>query len=213
MDSPHRIRQYPLESGSLEIQFIEEFFGEFDRKKTAHEIRERLRGREHGIFMLEAPLPEDPSRLAPVSYRVVHEIFAAESDPQLADLVARLAGSVRFGGQRVLYAWLGGTRRDWRGQGHFRALHEHQELWAMENGFGEIVVKTKNRYYQMRGALTHLHFDVIAYERNPFESGESKVYLSKRLDRGRLRPRREELARDVDAPWPRDPQAKAGAGA
>ena len=29
------IKQYPLETGALEIQYIEEYFGEFPRKKTA----------------------------------------------------------------------------------------------------------------------------------------------------------------------------------
>lgn len=198
-EAPGRVRQYPLERGSLEIQFIEEFFGEFERKKTAGEIRKRLGGREHGIFMVEAPLPEDPSRLAPVAYRVVHEIRAEESDPQLADLVSRLGGAVRFSGQRVLYAWLGGTRSDWRGQGHFRALSEYEEEWALEKGFREIVVKTKNRYYEMRGALTHLQFDVIHYERHPVEPGESKVYLSKRLGGGRRRARAAPLAGVTEA--------------
>lgn len=193
-EPPGRVRQYPLERGSLEIQFIEEFFGEFERKKTAGEIRKRLGGREHGIFMVEAPLPEDPERLAPVAYRVVHEIRAGESDPQLADLVSRLGGAVRFSGQRVLYAWLGGTRSDWRGQGHFRALSDYEEEWALEKGFREIVVKTKNRYYEMRGALTHLQFDVIHYERHPVENGESKVYLSKRLGGGLRRARAAPLA-------------------
>ncbi len=176
----HRIRQYPLERGALEIQFIEEFFGEFDRKKDAWEIRSRLAGREHGIFMVEAPLPEDPSQLVPVSYRVVHEIEAREEDPKLAELVDGLDGAVRFAGQRILYAWLGGTRSDWRGQGHFRALSEHVEDWAVEKGFREIVVKTKNRYYEMRATLTRLRFDVIKYEANPIENRESKVFLSKR---------------------------------
>ncbi len=194
VEPPFRIRQYPLESGSLEIQFIEEFFGEFDRKKTGAEIRRRLGGREHGIFIVEAPLPEDPARLAPVSYRVAHEIHAEETDPKLADLVSRLKGAVRFSGQRVLYAWLGGTRSDWRGQGHFRALSEYQEEWAREKGFREIVVKTKNRYYEMRGALTHLHFDVIQHEPHPIHSGESKVYLSKRLEGGRRQARTAALA-------------------
>ena len=184
MEEPFRIRQYPLESGALEIEFIEEFFGEFDRKKTAAEIRRRLAGREHGIFMVEARLPEEPTRFAPVSYRVVHEIHGRETDPKLADLVTRLQGAVRFSGQRVLYAWLGGTRTDWRGQGHFRALSEFQEDWALGQGFREIVVKTKNRYYAMRSALTHLNFDVIQYERNPIHNGESKLYLSKRLGGG-----------------------------
>ena len=36
----HLIKHYPLEAGALEIQYIEEFFGEFPRKKTAHEIVE-----------------------------------------------------------------------------------------------------------------------------------------------------------------------------
>ena len=34
----HRITQYELEQGALEIQHIEEFVGEFPRKKTATEI-------------------------------------------------------------------------------------------------------------------------------------------------------------------------------
>jgi len=30
---------------------------------------------------------------------------------------------------------------DWRGQGHFRALSEEQEVWAMAQGYDEIVVE------------------------------------------------------------------------
>src|SRR5687768_18581999 len=75
--------------------------------------------------MAEAPLPDDPSgALVPVSYKIVHEIRSGESIPKLRDLVGRLNGSVKFDGRRVLYQWIGGTRRDWRGQGHFRALTE-----------------------------------------------------------------------------------------
>jgi hypothetical protein len=92
-----------------------------------------------------------------------------------------LNGYVRFEGRRILYTWIGGTRRDWRGQGHFRALTEQQELWAIEQGFDEIVVKTKNKFYEMRGTLDHLRFEVVKYERNELDNAESKVYLSKRL--------------------------------
>ena len=55
------IKQYALEQGALEIQYIEEFFGEFQRRKTAAEIVRRLNGRDHIILMAEAPLPEDPA--------------------------------------------------------------------------------------------------------------------------------------------------------
>jgi hypothetical protein len=177
----YHITQYDLEQGALEIQYIEEYFGEFPRKKTATEIMRRLSNRLHLILFATAQLPEDPPTVVPVSYKVAHEIRAVEMEPKLADLVNRLREYVQFEGRRVLYTWIGGTRRDWRGQGHFRALTEQQEHWAIENGFDEIVVKTKNRFYEMRGTLDHLRFEVVKYERHAADNTESKVYLSKKL--------------------------------
>jgi hypothetical protein len=178
----HRITQYPLEQGALEIEYIEEFFGEYRRRKTAVEIVSRLKNRDHLILMATAPLPDDPGTVVPVSYKVAHEIRSSEDIPKLADLVDRLGDHVDFNGRRILYTWIGGTRRDWRGQGHFRALTEQQEAWAIEHGFDEILVKTKNRFYEMRGTLDHLHFDVVKYEPHP-DNRESKVYLGKKLGR------------------------------
>jgi len=178
----HRITQYPLEQGALEIEYIEEFFGEYQRRKTAEEIVARLRDRHHLILMATAPLPDDASTVVPVSYKVAHEIRLTENNPKLSDLVARLRDEVQFDGRKILYTWIGGTRRDWRGQGHFRALTEQQEAWAVEHGFDEILVKTKNRFYEMRGTLDHLRFDVVKYEPHS-DNRESKVYLSKKLGR------------------------------
>jgi GNAT superfamily N-acetyltransferase len=177
----YHITQYDLEQGALEIQYIEEFFGEFPRKKTAAEIIGRLSGRRHLILLATAALPDDPGTVVPVSFKVAHEIAIPEAEPKLADLVHRLGNCVTFPGRRVLYTWIGGTRRDWRGQGFFRALTEQQELWAIEQGFDEIVVKTKNKFYDMRGTLDHLRFEVCQYERNATDNAESKVYLSKKL--------------------------------
>lgn len=177
----YHISQYELEQGALEIQYIEEFFGEFPRKKTAAEIVRRLNGRAHLILLASAPLPDDPGSVVPVSFKVAHEIRVPETEPKLIDLVHRLRDDVRFEGRRVLYTWIGGTRRDWRGQGFFRALTEQQEVWAIRQGFDEIVVKTKNRFYEMRGTLDHLRFEVVKYERNAIGNAESKVYLSKKL--------------------------------
>jgi hypothetical protein len=181
------IKQYPLETGALEIQYIEETFGEFPRKKTAREIVARLRDREFLILMAEAPLPDDPGMIVPVSFKVVHEIRANDIEPKLADLVTRLGDAVQFTDRKVLYSWIGGTRRDWRGQGHFRALTEESEAWAHAAGFHEVVVKTKNRFYDMRGTLDQLEFNVIKYEVNRADNRESKVYLSKRLTSDVLR--------------------------
>jgi len=177
----YHITQYDLEQGALEIQYIEEFFGEFPRKKTAAEIVRRLTGRAHLILLANAALPDDPGTVVPVSYKVAHEIKTREIEPKLSDLVARLRAHVQFDGRRVLYTWIGVTRRDWRGQGQFRALTEQQESWAIKQGFDEIVVKTKNKFYEMRGTLDHLRFEVVKYERNEADNAESKVYLSKKL--------------------------------
>jgi hypothetical protein len=181
------IKQYPLETGALEIQYIEEYFGEFPRKKTATEIVSRLSDREFLILMAEAPLRDDPGTIVPVAFKIVHEIRLDETEQKLSDLVHRLSGSVKFEDRKVLYSWVGGTRRDWRGQGHFRALTEESEVWAHAAGFHEVVVKTKNRYYDMRGTLDQLEFNVIKYEIHPTDNRESKVYLSKRLTSDVLR--------------------------
>lgn len=184
------IKQYGLEQGALEIAYIEEFFGEFPGRKGATEIVARLEGREGSILMAEATLPDDPTMLVPVAYKVSHEIRASETDPKLADLVARLEGCVEFRDRKVLYSWIGGTRNDWRGQGHFRALSEEQESWALAAGFHEIVVKTKNRFYGMRATLTNLRYDVVKYEPFPADNSEAKVYLSKQLGADVLRAHR-----------------------
>ncbi|OFW10709.1 MAG: hypothetical protein A3H96_22440 [Acidobacteria bacterium RIFCSPLOWO2_02_FULL_67_36] len=177
----YSLKQYALQQGALEIEYLEEFFLDFPRKKTAAEVVQRLAERDHQILMAEAPLPDDPGMVVPVSFKVAHELRANESDPQLADLVAQLEDCVKFDGRRVLYQWIGGTRSDWRGQGHFRALTEEQEVWAMANGFDEIVAKTKNKFYEMRSTLAQLDFDVIRFVPHPYEIGESKVFMSKRL--------------------------------
>jgi hypothetical protein len=181
MSSPnYLIREYPLQQGALEIAYIEEFFNEFQTRKSASEIMSRLEGREFQILMAEAPLPEEGAAVVPVSYKVSHELRQEESDPKLLDLVARLSDTIDFDNQRVLYNWLGATRLDWRGQGHFRALTEEQELWAVTQGYDSIVVKTKNRYYDMRGTLDSLQFNVIKLE-PATDPLDSKVYLGKRL--------------------------------
>ncbi len=176
------IKQYALEPGALEIQYIEEYFGEFPRRKTADEIITRLRDRESLILMAEAPLPDDPAaRWCRSPTRSSTRSAPTNRSRSCATWSTRLGGSVNFDGRRILYQWIGGTRRDWRGQGHFRALTEESEVWAMSAGFEEVVVKTKNRYYDMRAVLAQLQFNVVKHEPHPTDIAESKVYLSKLL--------------------------------
>jgi len=175
----HIIRQYTLEPGALEAQYIEEYFTEFRKKKTAEEIIARLRDREHLILMSMAE--DDDGALIPVAYKIGHELRVQETGIKLADIVAELRDVVEFPNRKIFYSWIGGTRAEWRGQGRYRALTEQQEEWAHAHGFHELVVKTKNRFYPMRATLDHLNFDVIKFQRHLRDNRESKVYLSKKI--------------------------------
>jgi hypothetical protein len=182
----HIIRQYTLEPGALEVQYIEECFSEFSGKKTAEEIVQRLRDREHLILLSMAPADDD-GVLIPVAYKIGHELRANEANIKLSELVSQLRDVVEFPNRKIFYSWIGGTRQEWRGQGHYRALTEQQEEWAHAHGFHELVVKTKNRFYGMRATLDHLNFDVIKFHRHLYDNRESKVYLSKKIGADVLR--------------------------
>ena len=186
----HRIRQYRLEQGALEVEFMEEMFTEFSGKKTADEIIQRLKDRDHLILMSMAMSPEDPDVEIPVAFKVGHELRLNEADLRLSDLAFHLRDVVRFDGRKIFYSWIGGTRQEWRGQGHYRALTEQQEEWAHHHRYDELVVKTKNKFYHMRATLDHMRFDVIKLEQNVTDNRESKVYLSKRLGADVLRQHR-----------------------
>jgi len=175
----HVIRQYSLESGALEAQYIEEYFTEFRNKKTSDEIIARLKDREHLILLSMAE--DDEGILMPVAYKIGHELRSNEQSIKLSDLITELRDVVEFPNRKVFYSWIGGTRKEWRGQGRYRALTEQQEEWAHAHGYNELVVKTKNRFYGMRATLDHLNFDVIKFQRHLKDNGESKVYLSKKL--------------------------------
>jgi hypothetical protein len=175
----HIIRQYALDSGALEAQYIEEYFTEFRNKKTAEEITGRLKDREHLILLSMAE--DDDGLLIPVAYKIGHELRAAESSIQLSELVNQLSDVVAFDGRKIFYSWIGGTRKEWRNQGRYRALTEQQEEWAHAHEYHELVVKTKNRFYGMRATLDHLNFDVVKFQRHLRDNRESKVFLSKKI--------------------------------
>ena len=177
----HIIRQYKVEQGALEVEYIEECFTEFRGKKTAEEIISRLQDREHLILLSMAPPADDDGVLIPVAYKIGHELRAQETNLQLSDLVNELCDVVEFPSRKIFYSWIGGTRTEWRGRGHYRALTEQQEEWAHAHGYHELVVKTKNRFYGMRATLDHLNFDVIKFQRHLRDNRESKVYLSKKI--------------------------------
>ena len=183
----HTIRQYALEQGALEVQYIEENFSEFQSKKAADEIIERLKDRECLILLSMAPSPDDEDALIPVAFKVGHELKEFETQAKLVDLVSQLSGCVQFSDRKIFYSWIGGTRQGWRGAGHYRALTEQQEEWAHQHGYHELVVKTKNKFYPMRKTLDYMQFNVVKFQPDLKDTRESKLYLSKRIGAELLR--------------------------
>src|ERR1044071_328570 len=106
----HIIRQYTLEPGALEAQYIEEYFTEFRNKKTAEEIIARLKDREHLILMSMAE--DDDGVLIPVAYKIGHELRAQETNIKLSELVSELREVVEFTNRKIFYSWIGGTPQD-----------------------------------------------------------------------------------------------------
>ena len=177
----HIIRRYGLEEGALEVQYLEETFSEFGNKKTADEIIERLHDRDYLILLSVAPSPDNPDELMPVAFKVGHELREFETQAKLVDLVHQLSGCVQFADRKIFYSWIGGTRKDWRNVGHYRALTEQQEEWAHQHGYHELVVKTKNRFYPMRTTLDQMQFNVVKFQPDLGNNRESKLYMSKRI--------------------------------
>ena len=197
METPYAIREYPLQQGALEIAYIEEYFNDFPTRKSATEIVDRLTGPRvpdpHGRERRCRTIP------ATVVPGLVQGVARAPGNRGRSEArriwwrASTTSSSSRAG--RFSTTGSGATRLDWRGQGHFRALTEEQEVWAVAQGYDEIIVKTKNRYFGMRGTLDSLQFNVIKLEPAP-DPLDSKVYLSKRLGPVRARCAQEPASRD-----------------
>ena len=54
----------------------------------------------------------------------------------------------------------------------------------MATGFEEVVVKTKNRYYDMRAVLAQLHFNVVKHEPHPTDTRRIEGLLEQAAARG-----------------------------
>ena len=62
--------------GGVGDQYIEEYFPRFPKKEVGGEVITRLGDRDHQILMAGGFLPEDPSSVMPVSFKVAHELRA-----------------------------------------------------------------------------------------------------------------------------------------
>ena len=110
--------------------------------------------------------PTIRASVVPVSFKVAHEITRAGDRAEArrsggtgcATTCSSTAGASSTPGSAARGA-TGAAR------GSSARSPSSRSSWAIEQGFDEIVVKTKNKFYDMRGTLDHLRFEVVKYER------------------------------------------------
>jgi hypothetical protein len=176
----YHITHYDLEQGALEIQYIEEYFGEFPRKKTAAEIVRRLSDRPHLILIASGALPDDPGPCSRCRTRSPTKFAPMSKEPSSQSWFIVFTTSCSSTDARCFIP--GSAARVEIGVG--RAFPcSHRTAGALGNRAGLRRGRRQDEEQVLRDAWTldHLRFEVIKYERDPIDNAESKVYLSKRL--------------------------------
>ncbi|GGE12229.1 hypothetical protein GCM10011571_12030 [Marinithermofilum abyssi] len=77
------------------------------------------------------------------------------------------------------YSWIGGVSPAYRGKGIASTLMRTQHQWCKENGYTEIMTKTKNKWRNMLILNLKHGFDIIGTYTD--HKGEPKLILSKSL--------------------------------
>lgn len=119
-----------------EVLAVDTQIPEFDGRTTASKLRNRLAVKTHLIL-----IASDGDK--PIAYKIGYGISSTE-----------------------FYSWLGGVAPKYRKQGVATALREQQELWAIDNAYTAISVKSMNRYTAMLQLLIASGYQISGYEDN-----------------------------------------------
>ena len=80
------------------------------------------------------------------------------------------------------YSWLGGVLPEYRREGVAQALLDAQEIWATENGYKSITVKTRNSFPGMPIMLVKNGYQLVELEKKG-EVRDYRLMLRKSLKR------------------------------
>ena len=95
-------------------------------------------------------------------------------------IVGFKVGYDKFEDGKNFYTWMGGVIPAFRKKGIAYALAKEQELWVKENGFQNIVLKTRNKHQGMLIFALKNNFKIIEIEsRENIE--EHRILLKKAL--------------------------------
>ena len=102
-------------------------------------------------------------------------------------LVAYIDGSaagVKLGyaqDDQQFYSWLGGVLPTARGFGIAQTLLDYQELWAQQQGYHRLQVKTRNQFPKMIHMLVKNRYMIVNTESHP-DPLENRIYFEKNFE-------------------------------
>ena len=95
-------------------------------------------------------------------------------------MVGFKVGYDKFEDGTNFYTWMGGVLPDFRKQGIADALAKEQETWIKQNGFQNVILKTRNKHQGMLIFAIKNNFKIIEIKpRNNVE--EHRIILKKEL--------------------------------
>lgn len=95
-------------------------------------------------------------------------------------MVGFKVGYDKFQDGENFYTWMGGVLPDFRHKGIASALAKKQEIWILQNGFQNVILKTRNKHSGMLIFAIKNNFKIIKLEaRENIE--EHRILLRKKL--------------------------------
>lgn len=107
---------------------------EFTHKTTEHEIRERIEGKDHDLFIIQ-----DNGK--PAGFLVAYDLD-----------------------EKVYYNWIMGVLPEFRRKGFGKKLIEQFESTAKDKGYTSVQVKTMEKFKAMQHLLTNLKYEKIGID-------------------------------------------------
>ena len=127
--------QYSIEAGTISDALkVDALIPEFDKKKTRDDFEAKLLGKEYLILIAKY-------NNKPVAYNVGYEVS-----------------------NNGFYCWLSGVSVEHRKKGLASQFLEQQKLWAIDQGYKSISVKSKNLFPNMLKLLIAKDYKISGYE-------------------------------------------------
>jgi GNAT superfamily N-acetyltransferase len=142
-----------VREGTLqEVVTIVERISEFTNKESVDSLQRRLTGKKHQVLLAE----QNGTLLG---FKIGYELD-----------------------EKTFYSWFGGVCPSARRKGVAQALLEHQEAWAIQQGYRAIKVKSRNQFPSMLRMLINNHYLIADYEpKTPLL--ESRIHFVKELQK------------------------------